>query len=189
MFSSLNLKLIGLAIAAASILSFVLLAFHWKNTMTERGEKLATICQMTRTASEVPKLKCGEVAAQIQFMGETLNAVREKTAKAQADDAAHAREVEGRQTTIGQESSHDYQAELARVRADYAERLRRAASAAHSGSGRNSPVSNPSTGARRPDAAAAQAGLPSEDALTATEQALQLKAIQDWARRVGLAGS
>jgi hypothetical protein len=185
MFGFSTVKLIGLAVAAAAILSFVLLAFHWKSAMTERGEKLAVICQTTRTASGVPKLKCGEVAAQIQFMGEALNAVRDKTAKAQADDAAHAREVEGRQTTIGQESSRDYQAELARVRADYAERLRRAASAANSGGRGNAPVSGPASSASGPDATAAQGGLPPVDALTATEQALQLQAFQNWARKVG----
>jgi hypothetical protein len=185
--SWLTLKLGGMILGGLAALSFVLLALHWKHQASERGEKLAVICQTTRTASGVPKLKCGEVAAQIQFMGEALNAVREKTAKAQADDAAHAREVEGRQNTIGQESSRDYQAELARVRADYAERLRRAASAANPGGRGNAPVSRPAASASGLDAAAAQGELPSEDALTATEQALQLGAIQDWARKEGLA--
>jgi hypothetical protein len=96
-----TIKLIGLAIAAASILSFVLLAFHWKNTMTERGEKLAAICQTTRAASGQPKLKCSEVPAQIQFMGEAIGtlttaihkqndavaAMGEKTAQLQAESA------------------------------------------------------------------------------------------------------
>jgi hypothetical protein len=67
-----TIKLIGLALAAAAILSFVLLAFHWKSVMTERGEKLAVICQATRTASGQPKLKCSEVPQQIQFMGEAI---------------------------------------------------------------------------------------------------------------------
>jgi hypothetical protein len=44
-------KLIGLAIAVAAILSFVLLAFHWKHQAADRGEKLAVICQATRDAS------------------------------------------------------------------------------------------------------------------------------------------
>jgi hypothetical protein len=76
MFGLSYVKLIGLAIAAAVILSFVLLAFHWKNTMTERGEKLAVICQTTRDASGNPKLKCGEVPDQIKFMGETITALK-----------------------------------------------------------------------------------------------------------------
>lgn len=65
-------KLIGLAIAVAAILSFVLLAFHWKHQAADRGEKLAVICQATRDASGQPKLKCSEVPAQIKFMGEAI---------------------------------------------------------------------------------------------------------------------
>jgi hypothetical protein len=183
----LTLKLGGMILGGLAALSFVLLALHWKHQASDRGDKLAVICQTTRTASGVSKLKCGEVAAQIQFIGEALNAVREKTAKAKADDAAHAKEVESRQTTIGQESSRDYQAELARVRADYAERLRRAASAANPGGRGNAPMSRPASSAGGPDAAPTQGELPSPDALTATEQAIQLQAIQNWARKEGLA--
>lgn len=185
--SSLYVKLIGGAVAALMLLGLILGLKHYKHLAEERGAKLTAICETTRTASGVPKLKCGEVAAQIQFMGEALNAVRVKTAKAQADDAAHAREVEGRQTTIGQESSRDYQAELARVRADYADRLRRAARGTDQGGSGNTPVPRFASGANGPDAASAQGGLPSADALTATEQAIQLRSIQDWARKVGLA--
>jgi hypothetical protein len=76
MFGLSYVKLIGFAIASAAILSFVLLAFHWKNTMTERGEKLVAICQTTRDASGNPKLKCGEVPDQIKFMGETITALK-----------------------------------------------------------------------------------------------------------------
>jgi hypothetical protein len=65
-------KLIGLAIVAAAILSFVLLAFHWKHQAADRGEKLAVICQSTRDASGQPKLKCSDVPAQIKFMGEAI---------------------------------------------------------------------------------------------------------------------
>lgn len=65
-------KLIGLAIAVAAILSFVLLAFHWKHQAADRGEKLAVICQATRDASGQPKLKCSEVPAQIKFLGEAV---------------------------------------------------------------------------------------------------------------------
>jgi hypothetical protein len=186
--SWLTLKLGGMILGGLAALSFVLLAFHWKNTMTERGEKLAVICSATRSASGQPKLKCSEVPQQIQFMGDALNAVRAKTAAAQAADAAHAREVETRQNIASQESSHDYQAELARVRADYAERLRRAATRGTDQGSRGKPsVPGVATGAGGPVAAPSQNGLPSEDALIATEQALQLKAIQDWARKVHLA--
>ena len=72
MFGFSTVKLIGFALAAAAILTFVITAFHWKSVMTERGEKLAVICQTTRTSSGQPKLKCSEVPQQIQFMGEAI---------------------------------------------------------------------------------------------------------------------
>jgi hypothetical protein len=34
-------------------LSFVMLALHWKHQAADRGDKLATICQVTRSASGV----------------------------------------------------------------------------------------------------------------------------------------
>lgn len=184
--SAFAMKLIGGLAGLLALLGLIAGLKHYKSLAERRGESLATICTATRAASNVPKLKCGDVPAQISFLGEALNAVRAKTAKAQADDAAHAKAVETQQTQIGQESSRDYQAELARVRADYAERLRRA-SAANSGGGGKPSVPGASAGSSGSDAAAAQGGLPSPDALTATEQALQLQALQDWARKEGLA--
>lgn len=65
-------KLIGFAIGAAAILSFVILSLHWKHTMTERGDQLAAICHETRVASGVPKLNCAEVVPQIDAMGEAI---------------------------------------------------------------------------------------------------------------------
>jgi hypothetical protein len=72
MFGLSTAKLIAFAVAAAAILSFVLLAFHWKHQAADRGEKLAVICQSTRDASGNPKLGCSEVPAQIKFMGEAI---------------------------------------------------------------------------------------------------------------------
>jgi hypothetical protein len=118
-----------------------------------------------------------------------LNAVRLKTAEIQASDARHAREVESHQNVISQESSHDYQAELARVRADFAERLRRARSAAGTDQGRSGKPSVPgiAPSADGPDAAATEDGLPLPDALIATEQAIQLQALQGWVKAQGMA--
>jgi hypothetical protein len=70
--SWLTLKLGAMILGGVAILSFVLLAFHWKSQAADRGEKLAVICQTTRDASGQPKLKCGEVAKQIGFMGQTI---------------------------------------------------------------------------------------------------------------------
>jgi hypothetical protein len=73
--SWLTLKLGAMILGAAAILAFVLLAFHWKSTMTDRGEKLATICQATRDASGHKSLKCADVPDQIKFMGEAVTAL------------------------------------------------------------------------------------------------------------------
>jgi hypothetical protein len=187
MFGLSYVKLIGGLVAALILASLIADRGRWMHRAHVAEAQADADCQAIRSASNRPKLKCDEAPQQIQFLADALNAVAAKTAAAKAADAAHAHEVETRQNVASQETSRDYQAELARVRADYAERLRRAASAANSSGGGKSPVSSAPASARGPDAAAAQNGLPSEDALTATEQALQLKAIQDWARKVGLA--
>jgi hypothetical protein len=72
MLSGLYVKLIGGAVAALMLLGLVLGLKHYKHLAADRGEKLATICQTTRAASGNPKLKCGEVPQQIQFMGEAI---------------------------------------------------------------------------------------------------------------------
>jgi hypothetical protein len=186
--SWLTLKLVGGLVAALILLGLVAERSRWMHRAHAAEAQAAADCQAIRSASNRPKLKCDEAPQQIQFLGDALNAVAARTAAAKAEDAAHAREVESHQNTASQESSHDYQAELARVRADYAERLRRAAArGTDQGSSGKPPVSGAPANARGPDAATAQNGLPSEDALIATEQAIQLKAIQDWARKVGLA--
>jgi hypothetical protein len=69
MFGLSIAKLVGLAIAAAAILSFVTLAFHWKDTMTARGKQLDTICAATRAAANRPKLDCARSADEITFLG------------------------------------------------------------------------------------------------------------------------
>jgi hypothetical protein len=72
--------------------------------MTERGEKLAAICQTTRAASGQPKLKCSEVPAQIQFMGEAIGTLT--TAIHKQNDAVAAMGAETkRQQEIAAEAS------------------------------------------------------------------------------------
>jgi hypothetical protein len=76
--------LIGLAIAAAGILSFVFMAFHWKHQAADRKDQLATVCQATRSAANNPKLDCKQVPQQIQFMGEAIQALHGELAKQNA---------------------------------------------------------------------------------------------------------
>lgn len=103
MFGFSTAKLIGLAVAAATILSFVVLAFHWKHQAADRAEKLTIICKATRDASDNPKLGCGNVPLQIGELGASVkntkaalerqnaavNAMAAASAKAQ-DDAEKA---------------------------------------------------------------------------------------------------
>lgn len=102
-------------------------------------------------------------------------AVRNATAAAQAADIAHKQAVEAVQAQAVNEVSHDYETRLADVRARY-DGLRAALAAHPSGSGATGLPSLPAT-AGGLDATPAQDRLSPEDALTATEQALQLDAL------------
>lgn len=70
--SSLYVKLIGGALAALVVLGLFFGLKHYKSLAESRGETLAIICQTTRDASGQPKLKCGDVPKQIQFMGQAI---------------------------------------------------------------------------------------------------------------------
>lgn len=84
MFGFSTAKLIALAVAAAAILSFVLLAFHWKAQAADRKEKLTIICTATREASDNPKLGCGNVVTQIGAMGVSLKDTKAALARQNA---------------------------------------------------------------------------------------------------------
>jgi hypothetical protein len=103
MFSlpALPYKLIGMAAGALAIVLFVTLAFHWKHQAADRGEKLAAICSVTRSAADNPKMKCSDVPVQIKELGDSVTnlkagvamqnaAVNALGAKSKADQAAAA---------------------------------------------------------------------------------------------------
>lgn len=90
--SSLYVKLIGGVVAALAVLGLVLGLRHYKSVAEERGAKLAVICQTTRAASGQPKLKCSEVAAQIDYLGQTIGTLT--TAIHKQNDAVNAMGVE-----------------------------------------------------------------------------------------------
>jgi hypothetical protein len=94
-------KLVGFIGAGVGVLIFVLLALHWKHQATDRGEKLATICSVTRSAAVNPKMKCSDVPVQIKELGDSVTnlkagivmqnaAVNALGAKSKADQAAAA---------------------------------------------------------------------------------------------------
>lgn len=180
-------KLIGGLAAALFLLGLIAERARWMHRAHDAEAQVTAACDATRKAANRPKLDCKQIPQQIQFLGDALNDVRAKTAAAQAADTANKITVESRQNAISQESSNDYQAAIAAARAR-AGRVRPHSSAGtNQGRGGNPAVPGASASANGPDAAAAQAGLPPDDALIATEQAIQLKALQDWARKEGLA--
>ena len=124
-------------------------------------------------------------------LDDTVSSYRAAAARAVELDAANKRRVEVDQARISQEVSDDYQQKLADVRARalrLAEQLR-ASPPTNSGGGGATAVPSISAPSRSAAQAAVQDGLPApgaltlEDALTATEQALQLDALIDWVTR------
>ena len=102
-----------------------------------------------------------------------------EAARQRAEFEARARRVEAQQTRITQETSHDYQARLAALRAEYERRLR-----AHPGDSSRpgtpgvSPLPDP---AGRPDGPAARASV-ALDEFACEANTLQLDFLQRWVR-------
>lgn len=122
--SSLYVKLLGGLAVALMVLSLFLGLRHYKHLANERGEKLATICTATRAASGQPKLKCGDVPQQIQFMGEAITTLTGAIHKQNDAVAALGTETTRQQ----QESAKASQAALGRARAAQATSARLSAS-------------------------------------------------------------
>lgn len=101
-----------------------------------------------------------------------------KTAEAEASDLRHARETEAARAKISSEVSHDYQTRLTALRARY-DRLR----ASTEGVARCGVFAGvpglPDTPGRLNEPSPG-AGLPCPAALIATEQAIQLEALQNY---------
>jgi hypothetical protein len=115
-------------------------------------------------------------------LAKTTAAYREAADKAEADDKANARRIAAQQSAINQESSNDFEKRLADARAA-ADRLRQELAAAPADPGGRGAAAVPglSVAPGGPAQAAGQDGL--SDALTATEQAIQLDELILWVRR------
>jgi hypothetical protein len=133
-----------------------------------------------RQSGQFEQLYRGEQAA---FAGTVVN-YRAAAAAAHAADAASAEHVQTEQRAINQRSEHDYETRLADARAS-ARRLRVEAAGAgtHSSGGRTAPMPGLSAAAGGADQAAGEGRLPDGDALTATEQAIQLDELIKWVKR------
>lgn len=120
--------------------------------------------------------------AQATLSGTVAN-YRAAAVEAQAADTANAERAAAAQRSINERTSNEYEARLASARAD-AQRLRAQASAAAADPGSRSIASVPGVPAAsgRSAQAAGQNGLSGSDALTATEQAIQLDELIKWIR-------
>ena len=103
--------------------------------------------------------------------------------RARAADQANAERDAAERRTINERTEHDFEARLAAARAA-AQRLQlNPQAAADPGAGRGAPVPGLSTAAGGAAQTAGQDRLPSSDALTATEQAIQLDELIKWVRQ------
>ena len=115
----------------------------------------------------------------------TVAEYRAAAEQARAADEANSNRVAAAQAAINQRTANDYQSRLAAARADAAKlssgRLRLAAeAAADPGARGNAPVPGLPAAARGSAESADQDRLPQSDALTATEQAIQLDELIKW---------
>ena len=111
---------------------------------------------------------------------ETVANVRAAADHARSADRANAQRVAAEQRAINERTTNDFEAPVAAARAA-AERLRvRPEAAADSGAGGNASMSGLSAPAGSPAQAAGKNGFSSSDALTATEQAIQLDELIKW---------
>jgi hypothetical protein len=115
----------------------------------------------------------------------TIANVRAAGEQARAADRANAERVKSRQRAINEGSAHDFEKRLADARAAAGERLRGQGPPAgpDRGAGRAANVPRLPAAPRRADEGAGQDRLPGGDALTATEQAIQLDELIKWVER------
>jgi hypothetical protein len=118
---------------------------------------------------------------QAAFAGTVAN-YRASAEQARAADKANADRVAAEQRTINERTENDFEARLAAARAR-ADQLRvQSQAAAHRSPGGSASMPDLSAGAGESAQAAGQDRLPGSDALTATEQAIQLDELIKWVR-------
>ena len=112
----------------------------------------------------------------------TVANTRAAAEQARAEDAANAMRVAAEQRRINERTNNDFEARIAAARTD-ARRLRiQSQAAADPGAGRSASMPGIHAAAGRPAQAAGQNELSRSDALTATEQAIQLDELIKWVR-------
>jgi hypothetical protein len=114
----------------------------------------------------------------------TVADYRAAAAAAHAADRANVARINAEQQAINERTENDFKARLTAARSS-AERLRSQANDAPADPGRGgaAPMPGLPVAARRAVAPTGENRLPAEDALTATEQAIQLDELIEWVRR------
>ena len=158
---------IGVSLVLLAMLTVQKLdAVHWK----KESERFERLYQQEQAAFAV-----------------TIANARAAADAARAADRANANRVASAQRTINERIANDYETRLAAARADAANlslgRLRlHTQGAANPGARGNPPVPGLPTAAGKSAESAGQDRLPPTDALTATEQAIQLDELIKWIR-------
>jgi len=155
----------GMAVAIALTIMLTvqkLEAVHWK----KQSEKFDQLYQQEQAA----------------FALTTAN-YRAAAVQAELADKANAERVATEQRSIDERTQNDFEARLAAARS-VAQRLREqtASSATDPGAGRAASMPGLSASPGAAPQAAGQDGLPQSDALTATEQAIQLDELIKWVK-------
>ena len=140
-------------------------------------QKAETRHWQTQSAS-FERLYVGEQAA----LAGTLANVRAAAEAARAADKANAERVEAGQRAINERTASDYQDRLAAARARADRLLVNAEAKADPGTRGSPAVPGLSAAAGGSAQASGQGRLPRSDALTATEQAIQLDELIKWVR-------
>ena len=141
-------------------------AVHWK----KRSETFERLYQQEQAA-----------------FATTVATTRSAAETARAADRANAARVAAQNQAINQRTANDFQARLAAARADAADLASgglhiQPQAAADPGAGRSAPMPGLSASAGSAAEAAREDRLPASDALTATEQAMQLDELIKWVR-------
>jgi hypothetical protein len=161
----------GIAGIAVSVALAILLVIQKGQTSHWKSE-----------SSRYEQLYSGEQAA----LASTVANYRAAADAARAADQANAERVAAEQRAISERTSNDFEARLADARAR-ARRLRNDAAAEADRGGRgNAPVPALPAAPGGADEAAREDRLPAADALTATEQAIQLDELIKWVKAQGV---
>lgn len=155
-------RILGGAIAVAALLWLIQSRDHWLNEAQANADRFRA--EQAAHAATVANYRAAADLAREQ-------------------DAANLARVESEQAQINERTANDFETRIAAARAD-AERLRwkAADAAADPGAGGAAPVPRLPASAGSAAEGASEDRLPQSDALTATEQAIQLDELIKWVK-------